>query len=493
MVTYTLPATGCYSTTAVSVTAVPAIGGASHVCAYGDTIYVTDAAAGGDWSSTLVTISSSGLVTGFATGVGTVTYTMPSGCYATKAITVLPVPSAITGTSHICITASTILADATPGGVWASGASAIATVGSTGAVTPLEAGIATISYTIPATGCSRTAAVTIDPLPNAGVITGAPQVCVGDTIMLTESVSGGIWSGSAAAIATVSATGIVSGVSAGTVVISYIYSNICGTVDTSKIITVNTLPDAGTITGPSNVCTDASVTLVDAVSGGVWGAVGSGISVTTGGAVNGITQGTDSVTYSVSNMCGTTRTSFAVNVITIPTPGTINATGNQLCVGVSDTLSATPTGGTWSVANSNATINTNIVTAAIPGTDTVYYILSNACGPATASLPITILQSAICDSGAGVATTRETDEQITIYPNPNPGTFTLAGSLSTTLDEMVSIEITDIPGQVIYRNHPLAKNGKLNQVISLNPANGMYLLSIQSASGIKTCHIVIEQ
>ncbi len=105
IVTYTLPATGCYSTSAVSVTAVPPIGGASHVCAYGDTIYVTDAAAGGDWSSTLVTISSSGVVTGFATGVGAVTYTMPSGCYATKAVTVLPVPSAITSTSHICITA----------------------------------------------------------------------------------------------------------------------------------------------------------------------------------------------------------------------------------------------------------------------------------------------------------------------------------------------------------------------------------------------------
>ncbi len=290
-----------------------------------------------------------------------------------------------------------------------------------------------------------------------------------------------------ATIATVSATGVVTGASAGTVIISYTYTNICGTADTTKTMTVNTLPDAGTITGPSNVCTSASMTLVDAVSGGVWGVVGSGISVTASGGVNGLTQGVDSVTYSVSNMCGTTRTGFVVNVITIPTPGIINAAASQLCVGISDTLSATPTGGTWSVANGNASLNSNIVTAAMPGTDTIYYILSNECGQATALLPITILQSAICDSGSLVKTISNTGG-MSVYPNPNDGSFTVL--VSSPANEPVAITITNVVGETV-KQYDITTNAA--SIIKLSQPPGFYILSAATAQQQYMVRLVVAR
>lgn len=56
----------------------------------------------------------------------------------------------------------------------------------------------------------------------AATVTGAPNICVGATTTFTAGTPGAVWSSSNPAIATVGATsGIVSGVSAGTVTISY--------------------------------------------------------------------------------------------------------------------------------------------------------------------------------------------------------------------------------------------------------------------------------
>ncbi len=57
--------------------------------------------------------------------------------------------------------------------------------------------------------------VTVIPLPNAGIISGTDSVCQGHTTPLTESVTGGIWSSSMPSIATISTSGVVTGVTAG--------------------------------------------------------------------------------------------------------------------------------------------------------------------------------------------------------------------------------------------------------------------------------------
>jgi len=147
--------------------------------------------------------------------------------------------SPITGTLTVCTGSTTTLSNAATGGTWSSASTSVATVGSTGVVTGVAAGTSTISYTL--SGSSVTAVVTVNPLPNAGTITGASAVCAGSTITLSNTTTGGTWSSSNTAIATVGSTGIVTGVAGGTVTISYTVTNSCGTATAIKVITVNAL------------------------------------------------------------------------------------------------------------------------------------------------------------------------------------------------------------------------------------------------------------
>ncbi len=101
---------------------------------------------------------------------------------------------------------------------------------------------ATQTYTVTGTdgmGCSAKKAVTItvDPAPNAGNIVGASSVCVGATIFLSNSSLGGLWSASNTS-AFVSSTGVVLGMNAGPVIISYSVANTCGTANAQKSILV---------------------------------------------------------------------------------------------------------------------------------------------------------------------------------------------------------------------------------------------------------------
>jgi hypothetical protein len=72
--------------------------------------------------------------------------------------------------------------------------------------------------------------------------------------------------------------------------------------------------------------------------------------------------------------------------------------------------------------------------------------------------------------------------------------FTVKGTLGTGEDEELSLEVTDMLGQVIYRQQLKASSGKVNERIQLNNiANGMYLLNLRSATGSKVFHIVVEE
>ncbi len=84
---------------------------------------------------------------------------------------------------------------------------------------------------------------------------------------------------------------------------------------------------------------------------------------------------------------------------------------------------------------------------------------------------------------------------ISVLPNPNKGEFTVKGSLGVTNNEEVSLEITNMLGQVVYNNKVMAHNGNINEHIQLGNtvANGMYILSLRSETANNVYHIVIEQ
>lgn len=144
----------------------------------------------------------------------------------------------ITGITAVCEGSTTALSDATPGGVWVSASTGIATITSGGVVSGVAPGTSVISYT--ASGCTATTVVTVNPLPNAGSITGPSVVCEGRTYTFTDPATGGTWISSNTAIATVGIAGDVTGVAAGTAVISYAVTNSCGTATAVRTVTVIT-------------------------------------------------------------------------------------------------------------------------------------------------------------------------------------------------------------------------------------------------------------
>jgi hypothetical protein len=97
-------------------------------------------------------------------------------------------------------------------------------------------------------------------------------------------------------------------------------------------------------------------------------------------------------------------------------------------------------------------------------------------------------------SGVGVKPVILAGSDIKLIPNPNNGQFTIKGSLAVTTDEEVSLEVTNVIGQVVYTSKVMVHNGEINERIQLNNlANGMYMLNLRSVSDSKVFHMVIEQ
>ena len=84
---------------------------------------------------------------------------------------------------------------------------------------------------------------------------------------------------------------------------------------------------------------------------------------------------------------------------------------------------------------------------------------------------------------------------VQVVPNPNKGTFVVKGSLATTAEEEVALDVTNMLGQVVYTNKVIAHDGKIDQQVQLKNslANGMYLLNLRTATDHKVFHFVLEQ
>ena len=297
---------------------------ASSVCT-GSNISLTSSVAGGVWSSSnpsVAPIVGGNVLVGFSAGTTTVTYTVAAACgtaTVTAVVTVNPVPAAgiISGASSVCADQTTTLSSTIAGGTWTSSSTSVATVSSIGVVSGVSAGVTTISYTV-TNGCgsaTTSRSMTVNPLPFAGTVSGTATVCVGSTTTLTSTGSGGTWSSSHGAIATINPMGVVTGVAAGTATISYKVVNSCGTSTGVYVVTVNPLPIAGTITGADTVMMGGATTLSNTTAGGTWSSSNTAVAtVGTTGAVNGITVGSITVSYTVTNSCGTSVTTKDVYV-----------------------------------------------------------------------------------------------------------------------------------------------------------------------------------
>ena len=389
---------GCTATSSavvVTVNALPtvnAITGTSTLCV-GATSALASTTTGGTWSTSnnaIATVNASGVVTAISAGTATITYsvTNSNGCTntATQVVTInaLPTVAAITGANSVCAGSTIQLESATVNGVWSSGNTAVATVGTNGVVTGVSAGVSTISYTVTnLNGCvaSVTADVNVNAVPNSAVVpSGATTFCQGGSVVLTASAGTSYqWSNGAQ-------TQAITVTSGGSYYVNVTNAAGCSTISASQVVTVNPLPVVAAIAGANQVCTGSTVTLTNATTGGVWASLTPAVAtVSTAGVVTGVTSGNSTITYTVTSTAGcVTTSSLLMNVNAVPTVAPI-AGPNAVCVGSQISLSNLTTNGAWSSSNVGiASIAANgVVTGTGAGTVTISYAVTNAAGCVT--------------------------------------------------------------------------------------------------------------
>ncbi len=257
------------------------VSGSTTVCS-GATISLTDAVPGGVWSSSdplLASVSPGGVVsfgTSMATAQVTIHYVVVNSvsCSSSTSVTFIVNPpltaGSISGNTMLCVGKSVTLTDPVTGGIWSSSSSNATVNPNTGQVTGVNPGTASILYTINSGGCTATAStiITVNASPVAGAISGNPVLFRGATTVWTDATPGGVWSSSNSSVATVSAVGMVKGISSGTCAIYYIVTNAGGCSDTaSKQITVYGVPAVQT-SFDKIICFGGSTVLTVTVSGG---------------------------------------------------------------------------------------------------------------------------------------------------------------------------------------------------------------------------------
>lgn len=83
------------------------------------------------------------------------------------------------------------------------------------------------------------------------------------------------------------------------------------------------------------------------------------------------------------------------------------------------------------------------------------------------------------------------EELFTVYPNPNPGDFTIEGIIFH--DEKTLIEIRNILGQTMYREEVSLPSGSfVHRIKLLDAMPGMYFLMIRNGTDITRQSVIVN-
>jgi gliding motility-associated-like protein len=163
----------------------------------------------------------------------------------------------ITGAAIVCANSTAQYTHPVSGGTWTLSNGATATISNSGLLTTAANENVTVSYTYTLNGCSKTETKTVTI--ESPLISGLTSVGAGNTITLTASTtpaSSNAWVSSNPAKATVSASGVVTGLATGTTIITFTNNNACTDTALISIVTGTTL--APTLTSPATNTTGAT-------------------------------------------------------------------------------------------------------------------------------------------------------------------------------------------------------------------------------------------
>jgi hypothetical protein len=344
----------------------------------------------------------------------------------TATITVNPIPTLTANASGVCIGSTVNITTASSPALanpWVSSNSSIATVSTSGVVTGIAAGSATITFTSN-TGCSNTISIPVNALPTAPSLTNGSRCGTGAVTLLEATPNSGntIQWYNAPTGGTLQTTG--TSFTTPSIAATTIYyaqaanSNGCTSTRTPDTAFVYTVP---TITGASSVCIGSSSTLnITAGSAGngsqtpIWASSNIGVAtIDASGAVIGVASGSTNITYTNTNGCVSSNYAVAVNALPVVslTSGGAGISNLQACQNGTVQLYGNGTVVSWTTSNTSiATVsNTGLVTTlAATGNCNITY--NNGC---TKTVIVTVnpkpTQYAVtgtgsyCSSGAGVA------------------------------------------------------------------------------------------
>ncbi|MNG91808.1 gamma-glutamyl-gamma-aminobutyrate hydrolase [compost metagenome] len=415
-----------------------------------------DVTANVQWSNSdpaIATVSLTGLVTAVAPGTATITGTL-DGQSATLSVTVTNATLSAGGLT-ITVPPMTLAAgltgqlaangsysdgssvNVTPSVSWTSSDPAVATVDASGLVTGVATGTATITGTLDGQSATLSVTVTNATLNVGGLTITTPPVTLaagqGSQLAASGSYSDGTttdvtanvqWSSDNPAVATVDASGLVTGVAPGTATIT---GTLGGQSATLSVTVSNAVLNAGGLTIATPPLTLAAGLTGQLVANGSY-SDGSNVNVTTSvswtssnpavasvglhtGLVTAVAPGIATITGTLNGETATllvTVTNAAINpgglTITVP-PLTLAAglTGQLVANGsYSDgsNLDVTANVSWTSSAPAVATVglNTGLVTAVVPGTATI----TGTLGGQTATLQVTVTNAILNPFGLSI-------------------------------------------------------------------------------------------
>ena len=434
--------------------------GNTHICGSGTRTVTASGASTYAWNTGDLTASI--VVSPTVTTTYTVSGTNASGCSNTLTVGVgvsaLPTVS-VSGVAAVCSGSSASLtALGANTYTWNSGQTTASIV-----VSPTT----TTAYTVTGTdanGCTNayTRSLTVNSLPVVNATSSSTQLCVGSSATLTATgASTYTWnSGQTTASIVVSPTATTAYTVTGT------DANGCTNAYT-RSLTVNSLPVVNATSSNTQLCVGSSATLT--ATGALTYTWNSGQTT-----VSIVVSPTTTTAYTVMGTDANGCTNAYTRTMTVNSLPLVNATSSsaQLCVGSSATLTAT--GASTYTWNSGQTTASIVVS---PTTTTVYTVTgtdANGCQKSN-----TVQQQV--NSCTGVAEYSNTHVEFNIYPNPNTGIFSV--EVSTEAD----IEVVDVLGNTIMKNHVVAGKNDMDMSHALN---GVYLVKLQSEGMIKTIRVI---
>lgn len=393
-----------------------------------------------------------GNVSGISAGMVTITYTTGSGTsLATITVDAFPSSGTITGPDSICAWSPVLLASTVPGGTWAV-SNTKASIDSTGLFVGMFPGPDTVFYIISNSCGPDTSEIVIDikPLADADVIVGPLNVCIGDTITLTNVIPGGTWHHTNSTTVFFG-NGILVGAIPGIDTIMYRVVNFCGTDSAVRPVTITAYPDAGEITGASTLCVGQTIRLTDTSKGGVWKSTARNTIIYDSLLVIGKTPGVDTITYRITNVCASDTAVWPLTINQLPAIPVITRSGNELSVpfGYSSYK--------W-LRNGDLIQDATTRYLMVNSMANYYAVVSNNLGCSVQSFPQTVT-----DLYCGI-------DDLRLYPNP------VESIIYINWCRKVDVTLLGMDGKEIKANH-------LNQLDVSHLPNGTYHLSIFDEEG----------